>query len=69
MRETFHRCVGDASADHLISAAESLSTVFRNRVDAMLTEQFQLSVASRDEDRADKLRKLAAECDKGDVPD
>lgn len=69
LRKTFQRCVGEENSERLLSAAESLSTLFRNLVDTMFTEEFQRAAASRDEARARKLRELAIDCDKGDCPD
>ncbi|MGO7542403.1 hypothetical protein ACC680_27900 [Rhizobium ruizarguesonis] len=69
MRITFQRCVGEENSERLLSAAESLSTVFRNLVDTMFTEDFQKAAASREEARARKLRELAIDCDKSDCPD
>lgn len=69
LRLTFRRCVGEGNAEHLLSAAESFSTLFRNLVDTMFTPEFQASAAARDEARARTLRELAIDCDKRDCPD
>ncbi|MBB4219233.1 hypothetical protein FHT79_006464 [Rhizobium sp. BK212] len=69
LRETFRRYVGDEASHRLTSIAEALSTLFRNLVDTMFTEEFQTSAASRDQARARKLRELAIDCDEAGCPD
>ncbi|MER8464550.1 hypothetical protein [Mesorhizobium sp. M1396] len=69
LRSTFQRCIGTGNSGHLLSAAESFSTLFRNLADTMFTPGFQASALARDEARARKLRELAIDCDRSGCPD
>lgn len=69
LRETFQRCLGTEDATHLLSAAESISTVFRGLVDTMFSPEFQVALVERDKARARRLKGHAIDCNKGPVPD
>lgn len=69
LRGSFQRCLPTENAAHLLSAAESISTLFRNLVDTMFSPEFQAALVERDEARARRLKELAIDCNKGPVPD
>ncbi|MBB6014347.1 hypothetical protein HNR59_003741 [Aquamicrobium lusatiense] len=69
LRGSFQRCLPTEDAAHLLSAAESISTLFRNLVDTMFSPEFQAALVERDEARARRLKELAIDCNKGPVPD